>query len=1166
MTASESPAVASPPGPWRRLSDGLDFSKYVPRPVPPEATYRQESERRGSQLILKSRTDRYLQLGSRDEFLWRNMDGGRSVADLVLLYFHEFSSFAFDRISVLVSRLREAGFLEDSPVEAFGSLRSRLESGRPEAIAARLAGMFVEHRIELSGLDRLITFFYRAFFWIFFTKPAALLFAMVCSAGTVAFVQVLAEGRYVKAFFTAQDSVAYGALALIAATALLVFIHQAAHVFAAKSRGREVPSAGFIISYGLPFFYAETTDIWLESRGARMMVSMAGTISDVLTGAAGALFIVAYPDSPWNPLVFKLSVVSYAALFMDLNPLFELDGYFALADWLEIPDLRARSLSFIRRRLWPKLRAKEPFDRDERIYATYGVLAVGWMVVVVLAALGFVGMQARVAISDIFSGESWVSAVAAAAVLLFFVIPVTLAVFAFLALGVWKAARWILMRAAFRDTRRLLALVLLTAVGAGAAAFAAPWLVRGIARLPGASAPLGAIGRILPTDLFMPVWAIVYPALVPGIVAASAALALRAAREVDGSRLARSMRLLAVFLGVEVARSAWESYAWLVGLESRTAHAVLDLSHRGLQAVAWVALVVWAVYVLVRVEWPLVAAWRRAVSGFSAVAVMGAFVWLATGLDLAPAESAQLLLALAACTLPVVALVSILVNYTKTLLWWAWMMLMIGISAGSLVSLGRLAGRGVLAGLQVNLVGAIFNMFGLMAFLIILRRMSVKVHRPKRADAAQAGDRARLTGAFGFIVASLAENMSQALGRGSVASLQGAFNWHARREHRSIRLDIPRVGLIDLVEGASVTWSGSDAGLEGAGILALADESRWALARIEREASALAGSRFFRRLVTAVYDELYWAEREPVYEHILRDFPWAGDIARLPRPKAAGVEGLIEATPLFEGLSAQQRGVLASRMRPRLARAGQRVVREGDPADAFYMIAEGELEVYREDSPKEPLATLRRGDYFGETAVARGIARTASVRAKSESHLLELGAADYLAFVRQHVSVAEKIEGIAELVGLLRRMPAFRELPLAQVALLAGAMRSVRAPAGEPVVLQGEPGTALYVIRRGEVEVLVERAGASARIATLGPGEYFGEIALLERVPRTATVKALTDCELLTLEKEAFDSRVVRSHATMQAMGRLSSRRRREIAERYAEASPSGTALAPSRQ
>jgi len=240
-------------------------------------------------------------------------------------------------------------------------------------------------------------------------------------------------------------------------------------------------------------------------------------------------------------------------------------------------------------------------------------------------------------------------------------------------------------------------------------------------------------------------------------------------------------------------------------------------------------------------------------------------------------------------------------------------------------------------------------------------------------------------------------------------------------------------------------------------------------------------------------------------------------------------------------------------------------VREGDPADAFYMISSGELEVYHADAPDEALATLGAGDYFGEAVHEDGARRGASVRAKTDAELMELDAADYRAFVREHMSVADKVDAASEVIAMLRRMPAFREMPLAQVALLASAMKPERAAAGEEVVHQGDPGTSLYVIRSGEVEVALEREGRPPkRVAVLGRGEYFGEIALVESVPRTASVRALVDRELLILAKEDFDRRVGKSLAAIQGLGRISSRRRREIAERQTDAAFTLTQEQPS--
>ncbi len=105
----------------------------------------------------------------------------------------------------------------------------------------------------------------------------------------------------------------------------------------------------------------------------------------------------------------------------------------------------------------------------------------------------------------------------------------------------------------------------------------------------------------------------------------------------------------------------------------------------------------------------------------------------------------------------------------------------------------------------------------------------------------------------------------------------------------------------------------------------------------------------------------------------------------------------------------------------------------------------------------------------------------------------------------------------------LRDYPLLSQLDMAALAELAGLFVSESYPAGQNVVTQGELGDRFHLIARGRVEVLQEDAGAApARIAVLGDGDYFGEVALLRRVPRTATVRTLAPTLLLSLKSRHF--------------------------------------------
>jgi ATP-binding cassette subfamily B protein len=72
-------------------------------------------------------------------------------------------------------------------------------------------------------------------------------------------------------------------------------------------------------------------------------------------------------------------------------------------------------------------------------------------------------------------------------------------------------------------------------------------------------------------------------------------------------------------------------------------------------------------------------------------------------------------------------------------------------------------------------------------------------------------------------------------------------------------------------------------------------------------------------------------------------------------------------------------------------------------------------------------------------------------------------------------------------------------------------------------VTEGQVGDRFYVIQRGQVDVLVaDPAGRPRHLATLRAGDYFGEVALLYEVPRTATIRTRTPVELASLRKEHF--------------------------------------------
>ena len=105
---------------------------------------------------------------------------------------------------------------------------------------------------------------------------------------------------------------------------------------------------------------------------------------------------------------------------------------------------------------------------------------------------------------------------------------------------------------------------------------------------------------------------------------------------------------------------------------------------------------------------------------------------------------------------------------------------------------------------------------------------------------------------------------------------------------------------------------------------------------------------------------------------------------------------------------------------------------------------------------------------------------------------------------------------------LLKGVPAFVCLPTSALEELATLLKEHRYPSGATLVTEGEEGDRLYLIAEGHAEVSTTGQGGPVPLATLRPGELFGEIALLRDVPRNATVAARTGVRLYALEGDDF--------------------------------------------
>jgi CRP-like cAMP-binding protein len=126
---------------------------------------------------------------------------------------------------------------------------------------------------------------------------------------------------------------------------------------------------------------------------------------------------------------------------------------------------------------------------------------------------------------------------------------------------------------------------------------------------------------------------------------------------------------------------------------------------------------------------------------------------------------------------------------------------------------------------------------------------------------------------------------------------------------------------------------------------------------------------------------------------------------------------------------------------------------------------------------------------------------------------------------RPRLRAIDRASSVPESTELLRGVGLLSALPEPVLERLARDTIPVEVRAGVPVLREGEPGDRFYVVRSGTVSILGR---------AFGPGEGFGEIALLRDVPRTATALAVTDVGLVALERDSFVAAVT-GHAPSAA-------------------------------
>lgn len=252
--------------------------------------------------------------------------------------------------------------------------------------------------------------------------------------------------------------------------------------------------------------------------------------------------------------------------------------------------------------------------------------------------------------------------------------------------------------------------------------------------------------------------------------------------------------------------------------------------------------------------------------------------------------------------------------------------------------------------------------------------------------------------------------------------------------------------------------------------------------------------------------------------------------------------------PVFSRLGEEAFVAVLEQLVTKTFAPGAAIVTEGEAGDSMFAIVEGRVDVVRqlEDGQQRKVASMGEGDFFGEMALLSGSQRLASVVAAEHTVVLELTRAQVEQLIQHHPQVGEGLRAFHQerlLANALRSNRLLSGLTPAQREALARDFRLHFATAGQTLLVQGQPGEAIFLLR-GQCRVVYRHPnGHESNCLLLREGDVFGEIAALRGLPATATVIADGPCSVLQLDRAAAERHIRSEPGVRAALSRQNSER-----------------------
>ncbi len=252
--------------------------------------------------------------------------------------------------------------------------------------------------------------------------------------------------------------------------------------------------------------------------------------------------------------------------------------------------------------------------------------------------------------------------------------------------------------------------------------------------------------------------------------------------------------------------------------------------------------------------------------------------------------------------------------------------------------------------------------------------------------------------------------------------------------------------------------------------------------------------------------------------------------------------GVLDQLPILRFLPDDARALVVRSFIPAAFGFGAVIVTEGEPTSAIYVMVSGRARVLKrgDEGVEIPLTMLRPGDSFGELDLLHQSPSPHTVRASGDVLALRLDRSVFDALLDVHPDIRTYLELQLKhrtLQGFFSGFPAFTRLPPdAVVGIVLADLHAAAVEAGHTIFSQGDSAGPLYLIQEGRVRLSGSQTGKRLHLATLGPGQYFGEASVFRGAARAATAEAVSPCRFLTLNEDSFKRLVDSMPEFRQAM------------------------------